>query len=186
MKAALLAALFAVAAPLGLPLAAAAAPLGLPLAAAPRITATDVFVENDPDFGEFFAESFSLAFQGAPLGDLTLTRFDDGSGFVSIFGAGDPMDAEEVLTGDLLASGFGEGGIEFLFETDFDALGLGDRFLVVLAAGATPFPADPFATAFSIDDASLVAAAPIPLPAAAPLLLAALGGLVALRRRAAR
>jgi hypothetical protein len=47
--------------------------------------ATDVFVEKDPDFGEFFAESFSPAFRGAPLGDLMLTRFDDGSGFVSIF-----------------------------------------------------------------------------------------------------
>lgn len=158
---------------------AEAAVVNPPSLSGPRIEASSVLVQNEVDFGLFTVESADVVFGGITLDFLSLTRFDDGTGFAS---AG-LLDNSALLTGALLASLVTPDGLLFGFETDEDDFGIGPLFSVLLRAGADAFPSDPFGVDFTVADASAVVAAPIPLPAAAPLLLAGVAALMALRSR---
>jgi len=106
------------------------------------------------------------------------------SGFFEVFAGG-----AIVLTGDAVGrAGFTPGTIEVLFETS----GADVLATYAFSAGGAEGAADPFVALSSAGDLSLHDAritlsevAPIPLPAALPLLLAGAGALVLVRRRRA-
>ncbi len=159
--------------------ASAAASILPPSLTGPRIEASAVAVSNTIDLGLLTADSDAATFGALSLDFFQLTRFDDGSGFAS---AG-LLGGTALLSGDLVGTRTTPDGLLFGFVTDFDDFGIGPAFSVLLFPGATPFPADPFGTDFSVSDASATVAAPVPLPAGMALLLTGLLSLLAIRRR---
>ena len=166
------------------------ASLGLDPVSSPQLTASNVFVDNDPDFLEnLFASGSGASFNGSGSFDFTLNVF-----YESFFGPeSGTLDIDEgvdrVYAGTLIARGYSDDRMEFLFSTDFDTLGIGGQALVFLNGDFGS--GDPFGKTFTGLDAVTYAtatiAAPIPLPLSGVLLLSGMGGmlLVARRRKAA-
>ena len=156
--------------------AAQASALGLEPVSSPQLTASDVFVHNDPTFENLFAIGSGATFDGSGSYDFTINIFYESvSGPES--GTLDILDGLDfVYQGSLMARGFSDEGIELLFSTDTDSLGIGSRSLVLLngSFGA----GDPFANQFTVEDANATIAAPIPLPPTGILLLAGVGGIL--------
>jgi len=174
---------------------AQAAPLNLITADSPVIDvpfATANYLETDGigDLSIFSAEGLATGTSAA--GSLFLDIFLD-------FDVSDPDDIDGALfsaddngaflDGTLVRTGFDGDILELLFSdlsgtaaSDFGDLAQIDIVFVFPNPGADPLSNLVDGTAYDVS-ATVSSVAPIPLPAALPLLLAGLGGLVLLRRR---
>ena len=161
---------------------AQAATLGLAPVSAPQLTASGVWVDNDPNFFEsLFASGSDGSFGGSGSYDFTVNLF-----YESIFGPETgSLDVFDGLTlvyaGSLIARGFAEDRIELLFSTDLDTLGIGSQALVFLTGSFGS--GDLFGNTFTVSDAAATIAAPIPLPLSGVLLLSGIGGMLLVARR---
>lgn len=157
----------------------------------PTIAIQDSFVDvsNDPFFGltvSGFGPSTSTGLAGAGDGLFVSVFGTD----LDVFGFFGPSE----LTGTLSDTGFvsspytGADTLELLFDITGGTLAssFGDFALMTIVG---EFGSDPFGAGFAPTFGSLTlnpvtsAVAPVPLPAALPMLVAGLGGLVAIRRR---
>ena len=174
---------------------AQAAPLNLitpdsPVIDVPFATANYLEIDGIGDLSIFSAEGLATGTSAA--GSLFLDIFLD-------FDVSDPDDIDGALfsaddngaflDGTLVRTGFDGDILELLFSdlsgtaaSDFGDLAQIDIVFVFPNPGADPLSNLVDGTAYDVS-ATVSSVAPIPLPAALPLLLAGLGGLVLLRRR---
>lgn len=157
---------------------ATAAPLGLVPVASPRlIINTEGFLDDG-----FLLLTGDVV--GQPVG-LGLSDYEISGVWgdaISVFLFDNPDAVDPAIEGSLIASGFMDDRLEFLFGTLVDNTGLFGGRLLVLIDGAS-FTGDPFASGFGVEGGTGIVAAPVPLPAPAALLVAALAGLCLASRR---
>ena len=140
------------------------------------IIAAEGLVTGTPQAGDLFVDifvDFDLLDPAGTAGGALFSVDDDGA----------------FLDGSLVRTGFDADVLQLLYgDLSGNAAGDFGRFALVELVFIDPFPGDdPLSnledgTAYDVA-ATVSSVAPIPLPAALPLLLAGLGGLVLLRRR---